>query len=590
MLKKISKIIFILIIVFKFYGCGSSDVSVTQTNYEQLKTEMRSFINLQLAANDIGGITLAFVDEQNTVWLEGFGYADIINTAPVTPETVFSIGSVSKTMAAILIMTLVEQGKIDLDKPLTTYLPEFSINQRFPNSVITIRSILAHHSGLPGDILTGAFTKTLDRNWSSWLLDYLKDEYTLQPVGGVWGYNNSGYVILEKVIERVSGMTLEDYSKQYLFNKAGMTSASWFFDTSIQTNVAYPYYAGTQYEREMTNASTAGSVSMNALDMAKYLKLQLAQGEGVNGTVISKNTFNEMLQQQYADNPLDLQLRMGLGWLLNQSSLDYAGSLMWHNGATIVYNSDCIILREHGLAVFIASNSPDGSSVIEEIAVQILKKALEIKKGITVPPPQNPVLSQSFYRTHNDLAQYNGIYAGGQLGYDTITAKDNYLEWTRNLADTAASSVLILTPLMNGRFTLNDSQTKQIEFANIAGRNVMVYYNWGITNTFEKYILAEKFNPPIISAAWNNRLGNYTLVNASNDDFINIFELPSFELKKQNDLLIMGEYVLDINSDTLAFTSGLYLGLSRNRGAAIRIETDISCETLWFMGAPFRKQ
>lgn len=588
MLKNICKLIVIISIVIFIYSCGSDEISVSQTNYEPMINEMQAVINQKLTENDIGGMTVAFVDGQNTIWLEGFGYADRIDTTLVTPETVFSIGSVSKTMAATLIMTLVEQGLIDLDAPLTDYIPEFSINQRFPNSVITIRSILSHYSGLPGDILTGGFTKTLDKTWSSWLLDYLKDEYTLQPVGGVFGYNNSGFVLLEKVIENVSGMSLEEYSKQYLFAQAGMTTASWFFDTSIQTNIAYPYYAGQQLDREIVNASTAGSVSMNAYDMAKYLKLQLAEGIGQNGTVLTKNSFNQMTQKQYADNPLDLQIDMGLGWILNKEVLDYAGNIMCHSGATIVYNSECIILRDHGLAVFIASNSPQGSAVIAEIAVQILKQALEIKKGLTVPAPQNPTLSQLFYRTENDLEQYNGIYAGGQASYDIITAKDNYLEWTRNIADTLYIDTKILTPLSNGRFTLNDSQTQQVEFANIAGRNVLVFYKWNNSNNFDKYIWAEKFVPTVISDTWINRLGNYALINPSSDDFLNMFGFyQEVELKMQDGLLIFDNYVLDISSDTLAFTSGLTPGLARNRGAAVRIETDINGETIWFLGVPY---
>ena len=95
-------------------------------------------------------LTVALIDDQDTIWQEAFGWANVEKEIPATADTVYKLWSVSKVFTAIETMRLVEEGLLDLDAPITDYLPDFSIQSRFPDSEpITIRSILAHRSGLP---------------------------------------------------------------------------------------------------------------------------------------------------------------------------------------------------------------------------------------------------------------------------------------------------------------------------------------------------------------------------------------------------------------------------------------------------------
>src|SRR6202042_2959916 len=98
------------------------------------------------------GLSIALVDGNRTVWARGFGWANRAARLPVTSGTLFQIGSSSKSMAAAAVMQLVEQGRVDLDAPLSRYVPQFRLLPRFPGSVITVRSVLDMHSGIPGDI------------------------------------------------------------------------------------------------------------------------------------------------------------------------------------------------------------------------------------------------------------------------------------------------------------------------------------------------------------------------------------------------------------------------------------------------------
>jgi len=188
--------------------CGCTGGSDTPPEpYANTIAQMTTYIENSMAQSNVTGLSIALVDGQNVVWSRGFGYADKEANVPAAADTIYEIGSLSKTFAATAIMRLVEEGRMDIDQPLTTYLPGFSINQRFPQSgPITIRAILTHHSGIPGDLFNGAFTEGQPFDYDTWLLDILKNEYTAAPVGSVLAYSNSAIALLRPVIEAAARM------------------------------------------------------------------------------------------------------------------------------------------------------------------------------------------------------------------------------------------------------------------------------------------------------------------------------------------------------------------------------------------------
>jgi CubicO group peptidase (beta-lactamase class C family) len=155
----ISALLISLALTLLVSGCtGGSDAPPAP--YANTISQMTAYIESSMAQSNVTGLSIALVDGQNVVWARGFGYADKENNIPAEADTIYEIASVSKTFAATAIMRLVEEGRINIDKPLTTYLLGFSINQRFPASgPITIRSILTHHSGIPCDLFNGAWSE-----------------------------------------------------------------------------------------------------------------------------------------------------------------------------------------------------------------------------------------------------------------------------------------------------------------------------------------------------------------------------------------------------------------------------------------------
>jgi CubicO group peptidase (beta-lactamase class C family) len=171
--------ILFLICLSLLLGCSTAPVkpeSAALGDYEYTKQYFSRLIKKEMKSHNIAGLSIALVDDQRIVWAAGFGYADKANNLPATPETVYGVGSISKLFTATAAMQLAEQGKLDIDKPLQTYLPEFSMKTRFTDpGPVTPRSIMTHHSSLPSDLRKGMWSKNPEPFTS--VVDRIKDEY-----------------------------------------------------------------------------------------------------------------------------------------------------------------------------------------------------------------------------------------------------------------------------------------------------------------------------------------------------------------------------------------------------------------------------
>ena len=183
-------------------------LSLTQGDYAYVKEYMDWYIKEQMAEKDIVGLSIALVDDQKIVWQKGYGYADKSKQIKVTPQTRYRAGSITKLFNAMAVMKLVEDYKMNIDKPLKRYLPEFSIKSRFGSTdAITPRNIMSHHSGLPGD--------WLDRMFATNPLPYtehvglVKNEYVAYAPNTLLSYSNLGITLLGHAVEKTAGMKYE---------------------------------------------------------------------------------------------------------------------------------------------------------------------------------------------------------------------------------------------------------------------------------------------------------------------------------------------------------------------------------------------
>jgi CubicO group peptidase (beta-lactamase class C family) len=160
-------------------GCSTAPIrplALTRGDEDATRRYVEAVIADEMRKTDTPGLSVALVDDQRVVWAQGYGYADQERKVAATARTIYRVGSISKLFTDVAALQLAEQGRLDLDKPLTTYLPEFAIKSRAEHPApITLRQLMTHHAGLPRDVLKGFQTDApapIDA-----LLSDLRDEY-----------------------------------------------------------------------------------------------------------------------------------------------------------------------------------------------------------------------------------------------------------------------------------------------------------------------------------------------------------------------------------------------------------------------------
>ena len=600
-----------VVALFTAASCGSSGEG-GQTTYAHTISRIIPYIEEQMQKDQVTGMALVLVDGGRTVWARGFGYADLAQQIPATEETLFEIGSNSKTMTAALVMQLAEQGRLHVDDPVVKHLPAFALKNPLgtfpsPGGAITLRHMMTHHSGIPGDLFNGAFTgSSTSRDHNKELVAYLAGEYAAYPTDFLLAYSNTAVSLLADVVAGASGQSFRERSEAF-FTALGMDHTTFFRQSAtVPARQSKGYILGKAYGPFYCHIPAAGSVLSSASDMAKYLKMVLAEGMGERSRVLAPETLATMLTRANDAVPLDGDFPMGLGWFLGDDDMAYAGRICWHNGGTVLMMSHMEILRDHGLGVVVMTNSITGASVAEGVAKKLLQLALEEKKGIQPPTPPVPDPSPVVTWTDAQLDEVAGVYVTTS-GYDRLLRVPGGLRWISGAGhspDVSSSGAMseavserLLVPRANGWFSSPDSQEEQFEFSEVEGRRIMAAH----TATSQR-LLGERYEPPAsLAEAWRARAGVYEVTNLDGDDVSRhvpeAYRLNSFTmaLKVQDGLLVMEftdgvhqglQYVIHPVSDT----QGYLRGLGRNLGGSVQVLPSAGGEELQLLGMRYRKR
>ena len=302
-----------------------------------------AYVNRALESFKVPGLALAIVRNDSVIYARGYGKRDVGTGTPVDERTVFAIGSSSKAFTAAAIAQLVDEKKVELDAPVTRYIPSFQMYDPFVTRELTVRDLLSHRSGLARGELAW-YGSGADRDELVRRIRFLTPSWSLRSQ---FGYQNLMYVTAGQVVASVSGMTWDEFIASRIFTPLGMTSSS----TSIRgiesiANRATPHAlddssrAITVKWRNIDNAGAAGSINSNVVDMAQWVRLHLADGSRDGKQLISRRQVDEMRQPQTlirndsaarANNPFTHLTSYGLGWFVE----DYRGRLFVHHGGNV---------------------------------------------------------------------------------------------------------------------------------------------------------------------------------------------------------------------------------------------------------------
>ncbi|MBC7962211.1 MAG: beta-lactamase family protein [Steroidobacteraceae bacterium] len=583
--------------VFLLAGCAGMpkkpDITV-RGDYSSTKEYISRLARQQMKKHDVTGLSIALVDDQKVVWAEGFGFADQANQLPATPETIYRVGSISKLFTATAVMQLVEQGKIDIDQPLRTYLPEFSIKSRFADATpVTPRTLMTHHSGLPSDLQKGMWTRQPEPFRNDVTL--LRDEYAANPPNFVFSYSNVGVTLLGHALEKAAGRDFAAHLDESLLHPLGMSHSSFSQVPDHSPLGAKAYRKGAEGEEFPLRDLPAGGLNSTVLDLARFMQMVFAGGRAGERQIIRPETLAEMLRPQNADVPLDLNFRIGLAWMLSGlGGIDIrnAGPVAHHSGATLYHRSQLITLPQQKLGVVVLTNSANGGGVVNKLATELLKLALEAKTGIKQPEQAKTAAGEGSM-SQDELKAYEGRYAT-MAGVVGITKKSDYLR-----AEVMGTS-LRLVPRPDGLLglrysllgifpvSLGELNRLGLSRATLAGREIVKANMNG-----QELLVGERINSLPIPEAWQKRVGEYEIVNAGDDAIL----IDRVRVYQENGLLLV-EYGMPLFTDRrlnfalapLSDSEVLICGLGRGMGETIRAVKVNGEELFRFSGYLFRKK
>lgn len=351
-------------------------------------------IEQMMAELGVPGAALGIVQNGELAYAKGYGVTEVGTDNAVTPQTLFSTASNAKTLTASAIMQLVEQGNIDLDEPVTTYLPYFQMaDERY--KAITIRHLLAHRSGLRDSdwLAPGYYTNPISDEDDGALertIRGLSDDDLLNAPGEAFNYSASGYDVLGDVIAQVSGQSYEAYVREHILDPLGMhQSAQLLADLDLEM-LAKPHILDADgtvivnpvlpYKRE-EGPDTHFFTSVE--EMARYAVAHLDHENASAVSLLAPASYND-LWSKVSDTPFPPpDSGYGLGWMIG----DHKGHpVIGHGGIDIGYNAFLSLLPDDQMAVILMTNLIDGPELSVLPAFFMRDPILDILLGETAAP------------------------------------------------------------------------------------------------------------------------------------------------------------------------------------------------------------
>ena len=354
-------------------------LAVSQVKEEGIPLKgFTEFAKKVMAGWGVPGMAVGVAKDGKVVYMKGFGYRDVEKQLPVTPKTLFAIGSSTKAFTAMAVGMLVDDGKLDLDTPVIEYLPDFRLYDDYATLHTTPRDLLCHRTGMPG----------YD---SLWILSHRsRDEYYrrlryLKPNAGfrdVFQYNNYMYMVAGILVGRLGSGSWEKFVAEHIFKPLGMENSNFSVnDTKRATDYSQPYMSFTGEPvkvpfRNIEAFGPGGAINSNIEDMMEWVMLYIDGGKVGDSQLVSKTSLAQMyLPHMTIRNPGCAKMAQssmyGQGWYIS----DYRGyHLVEHGGNIDGFSTLISFLPKEKTGVVVLSNSLNimGYVIVRDIYDRLL--------------------------------------------------------------------------------------------------------------------------------------------------------------------------------------------------------------------------
>jgi CubicO group peptidase (beta-lactamase class C family) len=360
--------------------------------------KLEPVVRAQMEQWNVPGVAIGIFDGDD-IEFAGFGITNIETGQPVAPETLFQIGSISKIFTATLAMTLVDDGLLDLDVPIVTYVPELALGDSTAREQITARQLLTHTSGFYGDRFDdqGNGDDALEK-----AICGFGDLPQQTAPGELYTYCNAGIDLVGRAIENLLGQTFESAMKERVLARLGLERSTYFAAEAIRHSVAVGHDVGGEDGLTVANpwpiprrSNPAGGVSSNVPELIRFAVMHLRDGAIGDQRVISEESARAMRTVQTRS---DYTHDRGLAWVIHP-----IGNLeaVEHAGATNGFMARMVLIPEKNYAIVVLTNGEHGSPVHGAV----IAKAIEERFGTKDPARARATLDTVA------LAAFTGTYA-----------------------------------------------------------------------------------------------------------------------------------------------------------------------------------
>jgi CubicO group peptidase (beta-lactamase class C family) len=345
---------------------------VTEGLETLLDARVREILNRRPAV----GLALGVVRDGRLAFFHGHGLANVVSNAPITEDTVFRIGSVTKLFTAVAVMQLAAGGLVDLDAPANDYLRAFKLVPAEPGfRQATVRHLLTHTAGIPevrrlGDLLHTDFTPSGGRSAMPTvkageprlsLAEYYRDglRVVVEP-GTAFAYSNHGFATLGQIVEDVSGQPLDGYFRDHIFEPLGMANTDLVRSGRIRPRLATGYVLGRHGAKPVPDRDEigggGGGIYSTARDMARFTVALLNGGANEQGRILERATLATMVEPQF--QPDTRIPGIGLGFFRGEVG---GHRVVGHDGILPGFNSALLLAPDDEVGVFAFTNGSSGA-------------------------------------------------------------------------------------------------------------------------------------------------------------------------------------------------------------------------------------
>lgn len=305
---------------------AENKIKTSALSKENEQTKLDQFLIKKMKKAHLIGMQVAYISDGQFIWQGNYGTKEYGAEDIVNDSTLFMIASCSKPVTALGVLKLVDQGKVNLDKPINHYLPFEVVNPNFPEAVITVRMLLAHVSSIRDnwDILRPLYTLENGGGDSPLVLGKFLEQYLVK--GGeyyyssenfwtkdpatLFQYSNVGYALLGLIIENVSQLSFRAYMAKEIFKPLEMNESYWFLKDIPHDNIAHPHDIPGK-DNDFTEPKALphygypdypdGQLRMTASDYARFIKVIVNEGEVDGKQFVKKEIIQEFLRIQYPE-------------------------------------------------------------------------------------------------------------------------------------------------------------------------------------------------------------------------------------------------------------------------------------------------